>query len=459
VSAAAPTGLHWQQLEKVATVVMGQSPPSSAYNTVGEGLPFFQGKAEFGAFHPTAAKWCTAPTKIAQPGDVLMSIRAPVGPTNLATERCCIGRGLAAIRPGEGVRSKWLLYALRSIERSIDALGTGTTFKAISGETVRQLSVPVASLDHQDSVIAEIEKQFSRLHDAVDNLKRVKVNAERYKASVLNAAVEGRLVPSEAEVARREGRTYETGTQFLQRILETRRSQWKGKYKKPVSPEINGFSNPPEGWTWASLDQLTSKITSGSRDWSPFYGKGRSIFVLAQNVRPLTPDFSVRQFVDPPMSDSSRERSRIQVGDLLATIVGANTGQVCLIEGMPWDSYVCQSVALIRPALLGIATFINYWLNSDEHGKRYFGGCMYGQGRPHLSFEQLMATPIALPPIAEQTRIADEVDRRLSLATEIAVEIELNLNRASSTHQSILQQTFSCELRARRNSAGVQANT
>ena len=186
--AATPSELRWRPLEELATVIMGQSPPSSAYNTEGGGLPFFQGKAEFGALYPTAAKWCNAPKKIAEPGDILMSVRAPVGPTNLAAERCCIGRGLAAIRPREGVRSKWVLYAFRSMESVIDALGTGTTFKAISGETLRQLAVPVASLEHQDLAIAEIENQFSRLDEAVSNLRRVELNLRRYCQAKIAAA-------------------------------------------------------------------------------------------------------------------------------------------------------------------------------------------------------------------------------------------------------------------------------
>ncbi len=87
--------------------------------------------------------------------------------------------------------------------------------------------VPIAPLEQQKRIVAEIEKQFSRLDEAVTNLKRVKANLKRYKAAVLKAAVEGRLVETEAELARREGRNYETGEQLLQRILEERRQQWE----------------------------------------------------------------------------------------------------------------------------------------------------------------------------------------------------------------------------------------
>src|SRR5680860_802479 len=94
-----PRGWTEARLDEVAHVEMGQSPPSSSYNEDREGLPFFQGKAEFGALYPEPKKWCTDPKKLASKDDVLISVRAPVGPTNLAPEKCCIGRGLAALSP------------------------------------------------------------------------------------------------------------------------------------------------------------------------------------------------------------------------------------------------------------------------------------------------------------------------------------------------------------------------
>ena len=351
------------------------------------------------------------------------------------------------LRPKLGMDAKYLYYFVSSQSFRGEAeryMSGAVGQKRVSTTYLKESKIPVAPLDQQKHIVAEIEKQFSRLDEAVANLKRVKANLKRYKAAVLKAAVEGRLVETEAELARREGRSYETSAQLLQRILETRRSQWKGKgkYKEPAAPDTTDLPELSEGWVWASLDQLTSKITSGSRDWSQYYGKGASIFVLAQNVRPLAPDFSVQQTVDPPKDDPSCDRSRIQDGDLLATIVGANTGQICMVNKAPSDAFVCQSVALMRPTELATADYMNYWLNSDEHGQRYFDRCMYGQGRPHLSFEQLMATPIALPPLVEQSRIIAEVDRRLSHVREVDSQVDANLKRADRLRQSILSNEF-----------------
>src|SRR3989344_5350268 len=92
-----------KKLGEIAEVIMGQSPPSSSYNENGEGLPFFQGKAEFGDIHPTPIKYCNAPNRIAEKGDILISVRAPVGDINLAREKSAIGRGLSIIRAKQGI--------------------------------------------------------------------------------------------------------------------------------------------------------------------------------------------------------------------------------------------------------------------------------------------------------------------------------------------------------------------
>ncbi len=118
-------------LTDVADLIMGQSPPSSTYNEGGDGLAFFQGKADFGFRHPTPRLFCNAPLKIAKPHDILMSVRAPVGPTNIADRECCIGRGLAAIRP-RTINGDFLFFNLRYIEKFIASLGSGSTFHAIN---------------------------------------------------------------------------------------------------------------------------------------------------------------------------------------------------------------------------------------------------------------------------------------------------------------------------------------
>jgi len=146
------------QLGEVAEVVAGQSPPGESYNAVGAGVPFYQGKTEFGEMSigaPTA--WTTAPQRFAEAGDILMSVRAPVGPVNLATQRVCIGRGLAAIKPTEGrLTPIYAFYFLRSQEAHIKG-NAGATFASINRGDIEKLQIPLPPLEVQKEIVAEIE--------------------------------------------------------------------------------------------------------------------------------------------------------------------------------------------------------------------------------------------------------------------------------------------------------------
>lgn len=186
---------HWiiSQLSDVATVNMGQSPDSRSYNHEGSGLPFFQGKAEFGNLYPTVRKWCTEPTKIAEAGDILLSVRAPVGPTNLASDQCCIGRGLAAIRAIEPLDQMYLLHYFRWIESWLTQQGTGTTFAAISGDIIKTLDVPVAPLNEQKRIADKLDTLLAQVDACRERLNRVPQILKRFRQAVLSAATTGAL--------------------------------------------------------------------------------------------------------------------------------------------------------------------------------------------------------------------------------------------------------------------------
>ncbi|MBI4238729.1 MAG: N-6 DNA methylase [Deltaproteobacteria bacterium] len=145
-------------LGEVAEVVAGQSPPGESYNDVGTGTPFYQGKIEFGDMFigpPTA--WTTEPQRFAEAGDILMSVRAPVGPVNLASQRMCIGRGLAAIRPAEGrLLAPYAFYFLRSQEARING-DAGAVFASINRGDIEKLQIPLPPLEVQKEIVAEIE--------------------------------------------------------------------------------------------------------------------------------------------------------------------------------------------------------------------------------------------------------------------------------------------------------------
>ena len=154
--------MEYVALKDVCKINMGQSPDSSSYNDKKEGIPFYQGNADFGEKHPIPRVWCNAPTKIAQPKDILMSVRAPIGALNYAQEKCCIGRGLAAITPDKDKLSlEFLYWFLRGKNSELNSKGTGSTFKAISKKTLEEIRVPLIDLEKQQKMAQALEKTYS----------------------------------------------------------------------------------------------------------------------------------------------------------------------------------------------------------------------------------------------------------------------------------------------------------
>lgn len=147
------------RLEEICEINMGQSPESSSYNDSREGMPFFQGNADFGQLHPTVRIWCDAPTKIAECGDILISVRAPIGALNIADKQCCIGRGLAALTVNETLCSpKYLWYGLECKVDELNSKGRGSTFKAINKKTLAETEIPLPSLEEQRRIAALLDK-------------------------------------------------------------------------------------------------------------------------------------------------------------------------------------------------------------------------------------------------------------------------------------------------------------
>ncbi|MDP2806969.1 MAG: restriction endonuclease subunit S [bacterium] len=157
-------------LGEICDLIMGQSPPGNTYNTKRKGLPFYQGKTEFGVTYPTPVKWCDRPKKIAEEGDILISVRAPVGPTNITQNKSCIGRGIAAIRPHKGIPTLYILYAIRATVDKLKEKATGTTFEAISGVHLRNHLIPLAPESVRGNIVNEVERKLSVIEKQEENI-------------------------------------------------------------------------------------------------------------------------------------------------------------------------------------------------------------------------------------------------------------------------------------------------
>lgn len=464
----------------VGKVVSDVQPgfPCGTHNDQGVGVPHLRpmnidrkGRLDLGLVRHVPPD---SPTRVRR-GDVLFNnTNSPelVGKTTTIEQdsEFAFSNHMTRLRPSEGISPAFLAHQLHYLwmsgyfrYRCTHHVNQASISSRTLADSVPILLPPTAE---QRRVVDEIEKNLTRLESAESALKRLQTSLKRYHAAVLKAACEGRLVPTEAELARAEGRDYEPAEQLLARILNERRARWEAEhivgvddtarverdrkagsgYEEPVPADAAYTPDLPRGWTIASMDALTIHITSGSRDWSRYYGAGSGTFLMAQNVRPDRLDLTYRQPVDPPRDDTSRTRSEVKKGDLLVTIVGANTGNVCPVVGELHEHYVCQSVALMRPVEPELSPFLTLYMNSEEHGQRQYRRYIYGAGRPHLSFDQLKMTPVCLPPISEQHRIVAEVECRLSVIDELEGVVEVNLKRAVRLRQAVLKRAFEGKL-------------
>ncbi len=444
-------------LGETCLVIQGQSPPGETYNTDGVGLPFLQGKAEFGETYPKAVKHCSEPSKIAEPGDVLISVRAPVGPTNLCVVKSCIGRGLAAIRTQAGIPSRFVLYGLRATENDLRSKSTGTTFQAIRGDVLRSHLFPLPPLPEQRRIVAAIERHFSRLDAAVASLQRAQANLARYRASVLKAACEGELVPTEAHLARSEGRDYEPADRLLARILAERRARWQAqakpgrKYKEPVAPDTSELPGLPTGWTWATVEQTAALEANAITD-GPFGSNLKTSHYTNDGPRVLRlQNVGDGKFIDAYAHISWEHyatllKHKVEAGDLVIAALGEVLPRACVIPSTVGPAIVKADCIRYKPAeSVAVASFINCALNAEQTRTRT-ANIVHGVGRPRLNLKEVKATALPLPPLPEQRRIVAEAERRLSAIQQAEAAVEANLARAERLRQSILKQAFSGKL-------------
>lgn len=452
-----PSGWSWSTLGKIADVVGGGTPRTKdASNFNGGRIPWltpadlsgYTGKYISHGLRFISEKGLkSSSARMLPKGTVLFSSRAPVGYVAIASNPVCTNQGFKSFVLKEGVIPDYVYWWLKGNKELAESFASGTTFLELSGAKAKQLPIPVAPLNGQRVIVEEIEKQLSRLDEAVANIKRVKANLKHYKASVLKAAVEGRLVEPEAVIARREGRNYETGEQLLRRIVETRRNDWKGKgkYKVPAPPATDDLPNLPEGWAVASLEQLTSAervICYGILMPKEDVPEG----VLYVKVKNLKGDKVNLQSLERTSHEIAAKyaRSALKTGDLLLSIRGTY-GRVAEVPPELAGGNVTQDTARVVVSPLLNAGYIASFLRSDD-AQRYFKRVARGVAVKGVNIADVRVCPVSVPSLAEQERITDEIERRLSVIREVEQEVESNLKRAERLRQSVLSLAFSGKL-------------
>jgi type I restriction enzyme S subunit len=366
-----------------------------------------------------------------------------------------LGAFISLIRIPKGYNPKFFYYQISSEEVQSEfrkKASTTTNISNLSTKKVKDTWLKLPPLSEQNRIIEKIEELFTQLDAGIAELQTAKAQLQRYRQAVLKSAVEGELTREWREEHKDK---LEPADVLLERILSERRTRWeaeggKGNYKEPVPPGTDDLPELPEGWVWTSLGQLLEKIEAGKS----FKAEGRPaesneygvIKVSAMSWGKFLPNENKALF---PNTDISRS-SPVKAGDLL--ISRANTvelvGAVVLVErDHPNLLLSDKSLRLVLTSREIEKRYVLYSLRSHwvrNVYERLATGT--SDSMRNLSQTKIKAAPIALPSREEQIRIADKVERRLSVTDEIERQLDQALTRAERMRQSILKCAFEGKL-------------
>ena len=400
------------------------------------------------------------------PGDVLFNnTNSPVliGKTTCITREgeWAFSNHMTRLRTPDGLNPKFVAYQLHCLwmqgyflHRCVKHVNQASVSSSALAETVPLLVAPSAE---QHRIVAEIEKHFTRLDAAVASLKRAQAKLKRYRASVLKAACDGRLVPTEAELARAEGRDCEPAGRLLERILKERRAKWeaaelvsmraqgrepkndhwKAKYKEPAPPDTTDVPEPAEGWVWASAEQCTVRVTDGEHI-TPKRSNSGVLLLSARNVHDGRLVLDDVDFIPEYVYQDLSKRLTIDPDDVLLSCSGT-VGRSCVVPpGLKFS--LVRSVAVLKP-LFGMGQFLSYAIRSPSLQDQ-INSKKTQTAQSNIFQGRIKTLTIPLPPVVEQRRIVAEVDRRLSMIQVADAAVEFNLKRAKRLRQSILKRAF-----------------
>lgn len=349
------------RLDEICKINMGQSPESSSYNEDCEGIPFFQGNADFGETNPSVRVWCTSPTKTAQPNDILISVRAPIGALNIADKECCIGRGLAALTANEKICiQKYLWYALESKVNELNSKGTGSTFKAISKATLSETDISLIPIDKQSEIVELLDKTT------------LLVKRRKEQLEMLDNIVKSRFIEMFGDPA----------------------------------------GNPKE-WNTLTFRQAGVRLSDG-----PFGSNLKSDHYTEYGVRVIRlGNIGVGVFIDDDQSFVSiahyekLKKYTCKAGEIVIGTLGEPNLRACIVpESVSFAINKADCVHFIpRPEILN-TRFVCQYINCPET-LHLAAGMVHGQTRSRISSGQIAVMPIYVPPIELQEQFADFVEQ------------------------------------------------
>lgn len=405
-----PEGWVIAKLPEFANLNMGQSPPGKTYNNNGNGMPFFQGKTDFSDRYPTVRVWCSEPKKVAHAGDVLISIRAPVGPTNVANQTCAIGRGLSAITPLDGISTELILYALRERESELALSGTGSTFMAINKGDLEQMEFPLPPLAEQKRIVAKVEELLARVNAARERLAKVPVLIKRFRQSVLAAACSGKLTEDW-----RERRDFHK-TSTLSELPE-------GWLRRPLKTVCDGFQygSSKKSSKEGEMPVLRmGNIQEGKIDWENL------VFTSDQE--------EINKFLLKPNTVLFNRTNSPEL-----------VGKTAIYRGEQPAIFAGYLIRILHGKQLN-PEYVNLCLNSLEFKEYCLKVRTDGVSQSNINAQKLAAYEIPWCDVEEQKEIVRRIEALSKLADSIEEKVQAASIRAEKLTQAILVKAFRGEL-------------
>jgi type I restriction enzyme S subunit len=401
-------------------------------------------------------------------GSVLVSCIGTLGKVGIAGVPLATNQQINAIVfHGKLVIPRYGFYCCQTLSRWLEENASATTIAIVNKGKFASAPFVLPPISEQKRIAEELDALLSDLDAGIAGLKRVQANLKWYRASVLKAACEGRLVPTEPELARKEGRSYESGEQLLQRILKERRAKWeadqlakmpsgkppkngdwKRKYKEPTPLDETNLSALPKGWTWATLDQITADASIGldrGRDFQKPAPPG-IVYVKMNNVQ-MDGRVCFDGIVYISATRDEQEKFELKPGDILFNTRNSVelVGKTGFVSSTP--ELCVYNNNLMRIRTVGVEPrFIAQQMCAKEFKSRLELVKRATTNVAAVYAKDLFPLPVAIPPVHEQERISEEIARRLSTIDAIQSALEFSGVRADRLRQSILKRAFEGKL-------------
>jgi type I restriction enzyme S subunit len=446
-----PGGWVWTRLGDTCFTTSGGTPSRKNINYFGGNIPWLKsGELNNGLINSaeesiTEDALKNSSAKIIPKGTLLIALYgATVGKLGILGIDSAINQAVCAISTKNSIDQKFLFWYLSSYRNKLLQARVGGAQPNISQQIVNDVQIPLPPLPEQRAIVSKIEQLSSDLDNGIENFKKAQAQLKLYRQSVLKAACEGKLVPTEAELARAQGREYEAADVLLARILKERREKWNGK--ESAALDTNGLSELPEGWGWANVRMISEKIQYGTSEKAGEDNSGIPVLRMG-NIQDGKLIFENLKYFPKEWSELSD--FLLEDGDVLfnrtnsAELVGKTSVYKNRQTPTVFASYLIR-VIVIKSAYT--SDLLSFFINSI-FGRKYIGSVVSQQvGQANVNGTKLSKMPIPLPPLAEQRRIVSEVERRLSVCDKMEATITESLQKAESLRQSILKKAFEGKL-------------